>query len=297
MRCLHGDVVKQRGRTALEHTFDGAGSKRRFAGAISPADRGSAGGAILRLAERKGARVSSVRERLGRFDEAWQALEQEVADHEHPFGRAFQHFGRTLWYAGAGDFERVIRDVPCALTDAKELQRAWIIPWAENLLTSAIVARAPGGTSEATLRASAEAAGGRLREMSLVEAYLVAGNAEAALDECERQLPQLGQEGKARAYWMLEELRIQALLALGRFNDVCSAVETALATVTPLGWRSLAWRLQASKATALTRLGDQRAAAARRAAVELLTAVAGTLRDTTVRGRFLSQPVAARLLE
>jgi hypothetical protein len=133
--------------------------------------------------------------------------------------------------------------------------------------------------------------------MSLVEAYLVAGNAEAALDECERQLPQLGQEGKARAYWMLEELRIQALLALGRFNDVCSAVETALATVTPLGWRSLAWRLQASKATALTRLGDQRAAAARRAAVELLTAVAGTLRDTTVRGRFLSQPVAARLLE
>jgi hypothetical protein len=96
---------------------------------------------------------------------------------------------------------------------------------------------------------------------------------------------------------MLEELRIQALLALGRFNDVCSAVETALATVTPLGWRSLAWRLQASKATALTRLGDQRAAAARRAAVELLTAVAGTLRDTTVRGRFLSQPVAARLLE
>lgn len=234
---------------------------------------------------------------LGRFDEAWQALEQEVADHEHPFGRAFQHFGRTLWYAGAGDFERVIRDVPCALTDAKELQRAWIIPWAENLLTSAIVARAPGGTSEANLRASAEAAGGRLREMSLVEAYLVAGNAEAALDECERQLPQLGQEGKARAYWMLEELRIQALLALGGFNDVCSAVETALATVTPLGWRSLAWRLQASKATALTRLGDQRAAAARRAAVELLTAVAGTLRDTTVRGRFLSQPVAARLLE
>src|SRR5262249_55129694 len=36
---------------------------------------------------------------LGRFDEAWLALEQEVADAEHPFGQAFQHLGRTWWHA------------------------------------------------------------------------------------------------------------------------------------------------------------------------------------------------------
>ena len=90
---------------------------------------------------------------LGRFDEAWQALEQEVSDDEHPFGQAFQHLGRTFWYASAGDFERVIRDVPRVLADARKLQRTWMIPWADDLLASAIVASAPDGTSEADLRA------------------------------------------------------------------------------------------------------------------------------------------------
>jgi tetratricopeptide (TPR) repeat protein len=234
---------------------------------------------------------------LGRFDEAWQALEQEVADDEHPFGQAFQHLGRTFWYAGAGDFERVIRDVPRVLADAKKLQRTWMIPWAGDLLASAIVASAPGGTSEAGLHASVEAAGGHLTGESLVAAQLRTGDAEAALAECERRLPQLEKEGRIRAYWIFEEMRIQALLALGRLHDVGSAVEAALSFVAPLGWRTLAWRLQASRVAALTGLGDQRAAAERRTAVELLTVVAGTLRDTSVRSRLLSQRVAAGLLE
>jgi hypothetical protein len=48
---------------------------------------------------------------------------------------------------------------------------------------------------------------------------------------------------------------------------------------------------------ALDELGDERAATARRTAVGLLTAVAGTLRDRSMRSRFLSQRVAASLLE
>jgi hypothetical protein len=172
-----------------------------------------------------------------------------------------------------------------------------MIPWAGELLTSAIVASAPGGTSEAGLRASVEAAGGHLTGESLVAAQLRTGNAEAALAECERRLPQLEKEGRIRAYWIFEEMRIQALLALGRLHDVGSAVEAALSFVAPLGWRTLAWRLQASRVAALTGLGDQRAAAERRTAVQLLTAVAGTLRDTSVRSRLLSQRVAAGLLE
>jgi class 3 adenylate cyclase/tetratricopeptide (TPR) repeat protein len=234
---------------------------------------------------------------LGRFDEAWQALEQEVADDEHPFGQAFQHLGRTFWYAGAGDFERVIRDVPRILSDAAKLQRTWMIPWADELLASAIMASSPDGTSEAGLCAKAKPGGRHLAGESLVTGLLRAGNAEAALAECERRLPQFEREGRARAYWIFEELRIQALLALDRFNDVCNAVEAALSVVAPLDWRTLVWRLQASRATALNELGDLSAAAERRTAVELLTAIAGTLHDTSVRGRFLSQRAAARLLE
>jgi hypothetical protein len=92
-------------------------------------------------------------------------------------------------------------------------------------------------------------------------------------------------------------LRARALLALGRFTEVCQAVDAALAVVMPLGWQSLAWRLRASRAVALAGLGDKTAAAAeRRAAVDILMTVAGTLRDAAARARFLSRPAAASLL-
>src|SRR4029077_14095848 len=90
----------------------------------------------------------------GRFDEAWEALEQEVADDAHPFGQAFQHLGRVHWSAAAGDFERVGRDVARIFADAKALQRMWIIPWAERLTATAIVAGYPEGTDETTLRSA-----------------------------------------------------------------------------------------------------------------------------------------------
>jgi class 3 adenylate cyclase len=233
---------------------------------------------------------------LGRFDEAWQALEQEVADDEHPFGQAFQHLGRIFWFAAAGDFERVIRDVPRLRADAAKLQRTWMLPWADELLASAIVASAADRTGEAGQHAMVEPARGHLPGESLVAAQLLAGNAETALAECERRLPQLRGEGRVRAYWIFEELRIRALLALGRPNDACSAAETALSVIAPLGWRTLAWRLQAARASALDELGDKRAAVERRMAVELLTAVAATLRDTPAHSRFLSQRAAASLL-
>jgi hypothetical protein len=233
----------------------------------------------------------------GRFDEAWQALEQEVADDEHPFGQAFQHLGRIFWHAAAGDFERVIRDIPRLRSDAAKLQRTWMIPWADELLASATLARAADGTVEVIQHAAAEPFRIHLPGESLVAAQLHAGSAETALAECERRLPHLKGEGRLRAYWIFEELRIRTLLALGRANDACSAAETALSVIEPLGWRTLAWRLLAARASALHELGDKRAAEERRKAVELLTVVAATLRDTPARSRFLSQRAAASLLE
>jgi hypothetical protein len=233
---------------------------------------------------------------LGRFDQAWQSLEQEVADEGHPFGQAFQHLGRTWWHMACGDVERVIREVPRIFADARDLKRVWMIPWAEDLLASAIVATRPEGTSQTTLKADVEAAGGRLAGRTLVAAQLRAGNAGAALEECERTLPQLDAEGQARVHWVIEELRIRALLALSRFADASKAVDAALAVVTPLGWQSLAWRLRESLVSALDAIGDERVAAERRAAIDALMAVADSLRDATARDRFLSEPVAASLL-
>jgi hypothetical protein len=233
---------------------------------------------------------------LGRFDEAWHAIDQEVADDDHPFGQAFQRLGRVVWYAHAGDFERVIWDVRGVFADAEKLQRVWMIPWAEGLLGWAIVASSPDGTDEPKVQAAVEAAGGRLSGDALIAARLLAGNAEAALAECVRRLPQLDDEGQSRAYWVTEELRIRALLALGCYSEVCSAVDMALNVVVPAGWQSRAWRLHASRATALKVLGRDHADQERLTAIDALMSIANTLKDASARSRFLSQRIAKKLL-
>jgi tetratricopeptide (TPR) repeat protein len=284
-----------------EHLFDSMWTYwalGRFADCVTCGDRGTALAGRLGIPPvQYGTIKSFALVDLGRFDEAWQALEQEVADDNHPFGQAFQRLGQTWWYLTSGDVERVLRDVPRVFADARELKRPWMIPWAENMLASAIVATHPDGTSAAALKAAVEAAGGRLTGNGLVAAQLLAGDADAALAECERSLPQLDAEGRGRLYWTTEELRARALVALDRFTEVCQAVDAALGVVAPLGWQSLAWRLRASRAVALAGLGDKTAAAAeRRAAVDILMTVAGTLRDAAARARFLSRPAAASLL-
>ena len=233
---------------------------------------------------------------LGHLDAAWQSLEQEVADDAHPFGQAFQRMGQTFWHAAAGDFERVMREIPRIYAEARALQRIWMIPWADNLLASAIMAGHPEGTSDATLREAIEAAGGHLVDDAIVAPLLLGDGADVALAACARRMPKLEVEGQTRPYWITEEMRIRALLAAGRFAEARDAADAAVLAVEKLGWASLGWRLRASLVAALDRLGDERAAAERRIAVDRLMAVAGTLNDTSTCSRFLSQSEAAKLL-
>jgi hypothetical protein len=91
-------------------------------------------------------------------------------------------------------------------------------------------------------------------------------------------------------------MRLRALLALKRFDEVRAAADLALAVVKPLSWRALEWRLRGSRAEALAASGDRHDAdAERRAAVRILMAMAQTL-EASLRTRFLAQPQAEALL-
>jgi tetratricopeptide (TPR) repeat protein len=282
-----------------EHLFDSMWAYwrgARFADCVACSDRATALAARLGIPPvQYGTIKSFALVDLGRFNEAWQALEQEVADEAHPFGQAFQHMGRTWWYAAAGDVDRVLRDVPRVFADAKVLQRPWMLTEAEDLLASAIVACRPEGTSEASLQTEVEAAGGRLTDDALIAARLRARDPDGALAGCSARLAELEKKSRIRPYWVVEEMRIRALLVLGRFADARQAVDAALAVVIPLGWRWLEWRLRASRAAALAGLGDPQAEAERTAARDLLMAIAKTVRPASVRERFLSQSAAVAL--
>lgn len=234
---------------------------------------------------------------LGQFDQAWQALEQEVADDPHPFGRAFQHLGRTWWHAAAGDFEYVLVHAPRIFSDAKALQRSWMLPWAEGLLATAVIATRSEKTSEKQLKVDIEAAGGQLADDAVIAAQLHAGNAEAALATCIERQAELDALARIRHRWLVQEMKARALLALGRPAEARDAAQAALAVAQPAGWRLLEWRLRGVLAEALAGLGDDAVATAERStAQKQLMQVATTLGKAASRAKFLAQPAAAALL-
>jgi class 3 adenylate cyclase len=232
---------------------------------------------------------------MGRFDEAWRALEQEVADENHAFGQLFQRLGQSVWFAAAGDYEWVKHEMPQIIAGATTLKRAWIRPWAEALMAGAMSATDPIGVDAATIIAALKASADRFTNVMIVPIPLHARNASTALEACEAALPRLIADGAMRSRWATEEARVRALLALGRHAEALTAADVVLAAAAPLGWRLLVWRLQATRTMALEALGDARAVAARQEAVAELNAVASTLHDDATRACFLAQPTAAAL--
>jgi class 3 adenylate cyclase len=283
-----------------EHLFDSQWvywRAARFADSVACSDRATALAVRLGIAPvQYGTLKSFALIDLGLFDDAWQALEQEVADEEHPFGRAFQHLGRTWWYAHVGDVDRVLADAPRILTDAEALQRSWMIPWAEGLLASAVIAQQPLGTSEQQLKALVEKVGGRLADDAVIAAKLHAGDANGALSACEDRLRQVLDEGRVRNRWLVEEMKISALLALDRPTEARAAADAVLVTIEPLLWRGLEWRVRALRAKALARSRAAGAQFERQSARDLLAAVSESLGNPSQRERLLAQPAAIALL-
>jgi class 3 adenylate cyclase/tetratricopeptide (TPR) repeat protein len=232
---------------------------------------------------------------LGRFDEALQALDQEVADEAHPFGRTFQGLGRLQWFHHAANYARVIAEAPQVIASAKALQRNWMVPWVQDLLALAIVATAEDTSDESRLAAQAEAAGGRLMEDALIAALLRCGHPAKALAECEPRLAKLKADGLFRNYWVTDGLRLRVLLALGRLDEAVAGADAAIQVVGPLGFKALEWRLHATRASALERLGRTEALAAQRTATTLFSKLAETLHDPATRATFLAQPDASSL--
>lgn len=226
---------------------------------------------------------------LGRFDAAWAALETEVADDDHPFGRLFQHVGRTVWHFAAGDFARVIREAPRIHEEAALLKRAWLVPWADELLAGALVATLPHGADAARLDLLMQAAGARLSGEAKVEALLRLGDLAAALAACDEVGIALAPTGRSRATMRMDAVRVRVLAALGRGGEAEALASAVLDEIVPHPWPALAWRLHAGRALARDGHDPAAAAADRRAAAAILATIAATLPEEA-RPRFLSQP-------
>lgn len=74
---------------------------------------------------------------LGRFDEAWAALDQEIADEDHRFGAALQSLGRMHYDLAIGDTVSALQRAPHVIAESRVLVRAWMLRWVSEALATA----------------------------------------------------------------------------------------------------------------------------------------------------------------
>lgn len=76
---------------------------------------------------------------LGRYGEAWEALQQEVSDEAHPFGRVHQQLGVGIYLAELMAFEQAVETLREVVVQAKALSRPWMCVWAQSILVTSLV--------------------------------------------------------------------------------------------------------------------------------------------------------------
>ncbi len=236
---------------------------------------------------------------LGRFGEAWDSFQREVADDAHPFGRAQRDLGIATYLMELMAYERAEQAARAVIEEARSLSRPWMVLWAQTILGSSLVAAGKlRGKAADMVRSEIEAAGAFPSGEVLVEALLAGGAAADALVEAEKLVGGAEAGGRLRQYVPALELKARALIDLGRSAEALPLLDEALTRAKDMDFRRIRWRIERTGGDALSALGDPTAAAASyHGAAAELRALADTIPDTELQRGFLSSPVVVSTLK
>jgi tetratricopeptide (TPR) repeat protein len=231
---------------------------------------------------------------LGRFDEAWASLQQEVADEAHRFGAAVQQLGIAVYLERVGAVDAAFEHAKETLKEARSLNRTWMQRWLVDLLE--VLAARRGEAPPADFQGE-YAPGFSASPIAGAERKLLEGDPEAALELAADIAPKMDGLGMHNAKLQALVLSALALEKLGRLDDAAESAAETLVELDRLGFRSLAWRLHALRARALRAAGDSVGAGREREkAWEIVSSIAATIPDPNHRAAFESDPVAAEIL-
>jgi tetratricopeptide (TPR) repeat protein len=242
---------------------------------------------------------------LGRYDAAWESLQQEVADATHPFGSAFKEFGTGVFLAELMAYERASEVFGDVVRRMEQLRRPWAQMWAQAALAQSLSRTA--STDEETLHRVAQdleglsapdsIAKGGIPSSALGEIALYLGGADEALRQADVACARTAESSYRTAYIPAVELRLRALLELDRPQDVVEQANATIEMADAMGYRPMLWRLRATKARALEMLGEAEAAKREYTAVaEIIQKLADTIPDPGLRRGFLADMVVSSLM-
>jgi class 3 adenylate cyclase/tetratricopeptide (TPR) repeat protein len=232
---------------------------------------------------------------LGRFDAAWDALQQEVADEQHPFGRAMRQLGVAVYLQHLGALDRAATGGRELLEEARRLRRTWMQQWMVDLLT-AVSAHLGDQELRGYIDTTAAASSIRPSAVAVAERRMSEGNPGEALEMIRQVASAAERNGTRRQRIVALEAELRALAQLGRWAELAERADVALAEAETTGFKSMAWRIRSQRARARLELGDRAGADRDRdAARQLLDVLAASVPDPALRACLEADPAARQI--
>jgi tetratricopeptide (TPR) repeat protein len=231
---------------------------------------------------------------LGRFDEAWQSIGEEVTGEGYRFARALQRLGFFRFKCQMGALNELFDEAAPLLTESHALNRAWMVELiADDFMSMAAI----GGRhreAERVIKSTLDEI--EMNGLATAEYALAEGAADKALQSALAYQ----QETKQRDMMLLcaESSAVvgRCLLALDRHEDAVAELETAVRFCEECGARNILWRLLASRSLAYTAVGEASLAEQdRQTALRIINELAATIPGEALRVSFQSHPLTKSL--
>ncbi len=232
---------------------------------------------------------------LGRFGDAWAALDAEIADVAHRFGAALADLGRLQYEIHVGDHEAALARAPTVISESHALVRAWMLRW----ITSALASFAPLFVGESAVLDQIDAlvADTGSPSIAIDRAALALGRGDAAAARVA-----LAAAGNDRGGPTLNvglatlQLTADVEAAEGKWAPAREAIVAAVQMARERHSRNQLWRLLGRQALIEASLGlNETAEKTHAEAAALLAELGATVPDQRHRAALLQGRLAERL--
>jgi tetratricopeptide (TPR) repeat protein len=236
---------------------------------------------------------------LGRFGEAWDSLQNEVVDQNHPFGQAMQLLGLAQYYwelQSIEESERACRDLQHR---AARLRRAWMSRRASSLLARSLARRMElDSPSRNEIDLEVKHLGEMIPREVTAEILLAEAKPEAALREATTLAGEAEAGGHIARLLEAHEILARTLLCLNRSSEAGELLQRGCEIAHERRALSIEWRLLALRGQAFQAQRDVVSAkGAFREAAAVVGAIGDSIQDAETKARFLASPSVAFVME
>jgi tetratricopeptide (TPR) repeat protein len=236
---------------------------------------------------------------LGRYGEAWESLQDEVVDSEHPFGRAMQVLGIAHYYWELQDLDRAEQACRDLQKRATQLHRAWMNRAAAGWLARSKARRGElDDASRCAIQGELGRLGGKLPHDVEAEVLLAEGKYEQALADATTFADEARGGERMGDLLIADELKARALLYLKRPRDAVGLLQESVRLAQDCHALPAAWKLLALRAQAFRDMKDvENGRRDSLQAAGILKRVGDSIRDPEERARFFARSSVSSVLE